>query len=344
MATSMFQLAEELGYEDKMRLAGFLEALIAEERAVIADAGFVPDHCPRCGSGHLVRKGHGGDGSQRWMCRGCGRTFSARTMGLLGYSKLGPEVWARFVRCELSGCSLREDARACDVCLRTAWFMRIRLCEAMQRCLPEFRHGPGIGMEADGTYLTESLKGNRARARAKMPRKAHSSGHCVHSRGISSGKVCIACAANSLGDCHLRICGRGRPTDAGLAAALDGMVDGSFVATDGHQGYARVLPGLGAAGIESEPGAHGRLGMVNALHQRLKGWLQRFHGVSTRWLDHYLAWFCWTEMARHSDMDAEEMLSGQAAQGRYALTRSDAVARPQPFWSWWEGRSMSTVV
>ncbi len=43
MATSMFQLAEELGYEDKIRLAGFLEALIAEERAVIADAGFVPD-------------------------------------------------------------------------------------------------------------------------------------------------------------------------------------------------------------------------------------------------------------------------------------------------------------
>ena len=83
--------------------------------------------------------------------------------------------------------------------------------------------------------------------------------------------------------------------------------------------------------------------MVNALHQRLKGWLQRLHGVPTRWLNHYLAWFCWTEMARHSDMDAEEMLSGQAAQGRYALTRSDAVARPQPFWSWWEGRSMSTV-
>lgn len=69
MATSMFQLAEELGYEDEIRLAGFLEALIAEERAVIADTGFVPDHCPRCGPGHLVRKGHGGDGSQRWMCR-----------------------------------------------------------------------------------------------------------------------------------------------------------------------------------------------------------------------------------------------------------------------------------
>ena len=188
MATSMFQLAEELSYENKTRLAGCLEGLIAKERMAIADRGFVPDRGPRCGSAKTVRKGHGRDGSQRWMRRGCGRTFSARTMGLLGYSELGPEVWVRSVRCELSGCSLREDARACDVCLRTAWFMRIRLCEAMQRCLPEFRHGPGIGMEADGTYLAESLKGNLARARAEMLRKAHSSGHCVHERGISSGK------------------------------------------------------------------------------------------------------------------------------------------------------------
>ena len=315
MATSIFQLAERLSYEDKVRLAGFLEGLIAEERAAIADAGFVPERCPRCGSAEIVRKGHGRDGSQRWMCRGCGRTFSARTMGLLGCSKLDAATWSRFVRCELSGCSLRRDAEECHVCLKTAWFMRIRLCEAMERCVPEFRHGASVSVEADGTCLTESLKGNRKRARLKMPREAHDSGHCVHERGISSGKVCIACAANSLGDCWLGICGRGLPA---LGASA-------------HRG---VDP-------KSDPGA---LGMVNALHQRLKGWLGRFHGVSTRWLDHYLAWFRWTEMARHSDMDAEEMLSGQAAQGHYWLTRSDAISRPQPLWSWWEGADVSTEV
>ena len=49
-------------------------------------------------------------------------------------------------------------------------------------------------------------------------------------------------------------------------------------------------------------------------------------------------------MARHSDMDAEEMLSGQAAQGHYWLTRSGANSRPQPLWSWWEGADVSTEV
>lgn len=30
---------------------------------------------------------------------------------------------------------------------------------------------------------------------------------------------------------------------------------------------------------------------VNAYHSRLKEWLQRFHGVATKYLDNYLGWF-----------------------------------------------------
>ena len=54
MATSIFQLAERLSYEDKVRLARCLEGLIAEERAAIADAGFAPERCPHCGCASLV--------------------------------------------------------------------------------------------------------------------------------------------------------------------------------------------------------------------------------------------------------------------------------------------------
>ena len=30
---------------------------------------------------------------------------------------------------------------------------------------------------------------------------------------------------------------------------------------------------------------------VNAYHSRLKAWIRRFHGVYTKYLDHYLGWF-----------------------------------------------------
>lgn len=34
--------------------------------------------CPRCGEGWTVRDGHA-RGQPRWLCRGCGRSFGART-------------------------------------------------------------------------------------------------------------------------------------------------------------------------------------------------------------------------------------------------------------------------
>ena len=29
---------------------------------------------------------------------------------------------------------------------------------------------------------------------------------------------------------------------------------------------------------------------ANAYHSRLKGWMRRFHGVATKYLEHYLGW------------------------------------------------------
>lgn len=92
------------------------------------------------------------------------------------------------------------------------------------------------------------------------------------------------CGANDLGDSFCRLAGRGRPTDAELEASLEGLGACERVPTDGHSGYARVLPGLGVPPTTRRPPPRqtGSLGMVNALHQRLKQFLGRFAGVSTR--------------------------------------------------------------
>ena len=60
---------------------------------------------------------------------------------------------------------------------------------------------------------------------------------------------------------------------------------------------ARELGAQGAAAHDAAPAseAAGSLGMVNALHQRLKQFLGRFAGVLTRRLGYYLAWFGWAE-------------------------------------------------
>lgn len=155
------------------------------------------------------------------------------------------------------------------------------------------------------------------------------------------------CGANDLGGSFCGLAGRGGPTDAGLAGALAGLGPCAGVSTDGRAAYARVLPEIGAASHDAGPAseAAGRLGMAGALHRRLKRFLGRFAGVSTRRLAHYLAWFEWAEQVRRSGSRPAGVMSGQAAAGRYESTRAALFAAPQPFWEYWERQaSMSTLV
>ena len=129
--------------------------------------------------------------------------------------------------------------------------------------------------------------------------------------------------------------------------AVGDLGAGTRVATDAHQGYGRVLPALGIAehaatrtGLQKD----GELGMVNALHQRLSIFLAGFHGVSTKWLDHYLSWFMWLEQARRSDADRLRTLSGQSASGSYEHTRRQMIDRPQPFWDYWEKQTATSML
>ena len=328
----ILQAVEGMGREEKEALIEELKALVFAE---LDGPRGNPGECPRCGHAHVVRKGRNRDGSQRWRCEGCRRTFCARTFGLMARSKLPRGKWARLVELTVDRASVARCAGELGVTTFTAWFMRMRLCEAMKRSMPA---PPENGSwQLDGTYYDESLKGLRGEA---MPRAAHPTGHDVHERGISNMKVCVVCGVEAGGGCFCELCDRGRPTDAALLSSLQGRVGrGAAVTTDGHQAFGRVLEALGVArhdGVDRAAEADGRLKAVNELHGRLDRFLERFHGVSTRWLQRYLWWFEWVERARRTRSDARSALAEVAAAGTYVWTRAELLGCDRPFFEYWE--------
>ena len=160
-------------------------------------------------------------------------------------------------------------------------------------------------------------------------------------------KVAVVTVIDDLGDCTAVLAARGRPgaeqIRAGLAPAC---VAGSEVSTDMHSSYAAPLAEAGAASRNRYGAADAgedELGMVDALHERLRGLLWRFRGVSTRRLQRCLWWFCWEERARRSDASREAMLRSHVANGSYESTRRDLEGEPRPFWDYWESRDESDV-
>jgi len=342
----VLQGALALPRQEKESLIGELRAAVFEETAALPESE--PQRCPRCGHAHVVSKGHDRDGGRRWLCRGCGRTFSARTGGVLALSKLGADRWCDFVEGMVCGESLRELAKRCGVCLKTSWYMRMRVCSVMASRLAPFRCDRGTSVQIDEKYPSESLKGNRARARVAMPRAPHANGHGVTKLGLSKEKACVLTGVNDLGDCFCRLVGRGKAGKREVEAGIAGVpLAGASVSTDGLDSYVAPLSRAGVLAhnrYNSKAASEDELGMVNALHSRLESFLRPFNGVSTRRLPHYLDWFCWEEQARRSDATRVGMLSPQVANGTTDLRIRGMWDVPQPFFDYWGGRVWSEVV
>ena len=110
MDPMILQQIKKMGIAEKRELLERLKALIAKKMAGSALAG-TPKRCPRCKSVSFYRKGHDACGLQRWKCRSCGRTFSARTRSVLAMLKLTAATWAAYAKGTLAGMSLKGACR-----------------------------------------------------------------------------------------------------------------------------------------------------------------------------------------------------------------------------------------
>lgn len=146
---------------DVIRTAAFDDA---------AGSAYEIERCPRCGSVAVVKKGKSKNGEQRYLCRGCGRTFGMGSERILGTSRFPKETWMAYAECfvlilPLCGCATR-----CRVCLKTACTMCCRLIACLSAYSSWFRAGRGCGCELDETYFPESFKGNHAKGSFTIPR------------------------------------------------------------------------------------------------------------------------------------------------------------------------------
>ncbi len=333
LTTLARQFLPQMEPEERAEALMSLKKMIDEEFFNLA-LGVQPERpetaCPRCGSWHVVKKGRDGDGGQRYLCRSCTRTFTARTNKVFATTKLDRATWMKFAECHVDVLSLRESAERCGVSLKTAFFMRHRVLECIAQNMPAFRSAAGDGMEVDECYLRESFKGNRKNAECGIPRKAHH-----RPEGIDQyEQICVLTGVNDAGDFFFEMAGRGNITEERAAAYLEGKVaSGAIVATDGAKAYRKPLRSLDVRRHEASPSGAHAINRVNNLHSRIMEFIDGFHGVATRRLWNYLAWFKWIWSFRRG-RTAEQTASlvvKQVGASSYRTTWRNYRRTPYPF-------------
>lgn len=292
------------------------------------------ESCPRCGSAHFVKRGKDANGSQRYLCKRCRRSFTASTQSVLATTKLDRSVWMRFAECHIDMLPLRESAQRCGVCLKTAFFMRHRILEAIKVTIPSFRAAAGDDVQMDECFIPESFSGNRKSSICGIPRKPR---HRKSARDQRES-ICVLVGVNDANDIFYEMTGRGTMNEEeALNVLVDKFESGAIVSTDGAKSYKKVLKKLDVRKHNATLAKEHAINHVNSVHSRLKEFIDHFHGVATRRLDNYLAWFkwMWSFKTQRTSREAIELMLRQVAENPYKTTWSHYKTTPYPFYEYW---------
>jgi transposase-like protein len=245
--------------------------------------------CPHCNCMEVVKHGKRKN-IQRYRCDDCHRTFSSVTGTFLQWTKKSFFTWKTFIKCMMEGHSVRKSAKLCKCSTKTAFVWRHKVLDALSQYQSSQPRMKGI-VEADDTFFPLSYKGSKPKGRS-----AHRRGTPAKKRGTSSEKVCVSCAVERSGQVYSRVSSLGRPTTKALKQVFRKRISKrTVVCTDNDRAYVSYCKQSSFKYIQVPNGIRTldtyHVQNINSYHSRLKGFIARFKGVATKYLNNYLVWF-----------------------------------------------------
>lgn len=271
--------------------------------------------CVHCGSTHFVKNGKDRKGNVRYICRDCGKSFTALTDTTLCGTRKTADAWKAYVENLLEGRSLEQCAKRCGISTRTAFTWRHKILTTLSE--HSFDHEYSGLMELDEMFVRVSYKGNHTKSKDfVMPRAPHKRGNDGRdATNKNNSKVSVVCVAERGKGFSATIPCRGFINQTLLETLFnDKLSDESVVMTDGLRAYKQfldttnaqhiILPRFGGNATQARVVGPYHLNNVNALHSRFRSFLTPYKGVSTKFLSNYLALFLWLENHKGADNKA----------------------------------------
>ena len=227
--------------------------------------------CVYCSGKHIVKNGTRKDGVQTYICRDCGKSFSASSNSITSRTRKKISIWAKYLKCMIDKKTLNESADECGISLRTAFVWRHKILDAIKE-VAEKTYLEGV-VEADETFFNVSYKGNHSKSNTfTMPRKAHKRGGSVHTKGLCS----TLCTDHE-------------------KAYLD-------FAKKKQINLIQMKVECNTLDVNNRMFGIQR---INAYHSRLQGFIKKFHGVATKYLDNYIVW---NDIVQNNHINTLELL------------------------------------
>lgn len=272
------------------------------------------EFCPVCNDTHIVRNGHRKDGTQKFLCRNCGKAFGITTNSIMAGTKKDLAVWSKYISCMQDGLTIEASAEKCGINKNTSFTWRHKILDALQNMAGGVTLS-GV-VEADETFTALSYKGNHKRSHNfKMPRRPHKRGHDIYGNVGMNEYACIPCAVTREGLSIARVSNVGNISSERLSDFFHGRIaENSVVVSDKNHIYRRFAEAnnLALVGIRHGKGSDGiySMGHINNYHSQLKRFINhRFNGVSTKYLNNYIVWHNFINWAKGTSKEKNKIFT-----------------------------------
>lgn len=250
-------------------------------------------YCPYCKSIHIVKEGKLNN-HQRYKCKDCHHYFSQYNNTIFYTTKKEIDLWKQYIDLMFEFKSLKKISKELNICIQTSFKWRHKILTLINKlCMNDKLSGI---VEIDETFIRESQKGNRNLNR--LPRnKTHGKFSKIkNKRGLSSDQAGVLVAIDRNNNIISKFYGLGKITDTQIYNILHNKIDkNSILITDGYVPYKSFAFD---ENFEIKQCISGRpiskmyhINNCNSYHSYLKEFLKKFKGISTKYIDEYLAWF-----------------------------------------------------
>lgn len=281
----------ELTFLQRIELVETVSQLDEEQQVNdLAELAFAEDaHCPHCQHRDLGTKGHDKSGVIRYICRNCRRTFNAfHNTPLFGLHRRDRIL--SNAQQMIEGQTIRRTAKNIGVSASCAFKFRHRMLEHFHD--QEDHHLSGV-VEIDEMLFCYSRKGDRHLAERDLQLTDGS----IQDRTEKPFISVVTCRDHENHELDF-IGGFGRVDALILNFELHQVIASNALlvsrpsrsiqvfAKHAHLRHVRLNTADDTYGVNpiSMEG-------VSSYEQRFLGWMERFKGVATKYLNHYLGWY-----------------------------------------------------
>ena len=282
--------------------------------------------CPNCGSLKFVKCGHQ-NGVQRYKCS-CGKTFCSKALSLNYYSKVDLDTWLKVIDYEISGLTLTEISYYLRLSVTTCFRMRHKLYNACSIYLENIKLQGQT--EIDCSYIKINLKGTKPN---KMPRKSKKNGRGSTYSGISHHKVCIIVGLDEHDNHFMKVAGLGSESFEKYSKFTSNFEKSSILISDSKACIHQFANHLNISDdiIKSIPNDKNyttengnNIQSLNEFSKCIADIIRKYHGVSIRHLDGYLAFQSLKKMIHYRntrDNEANAFITNLTNEAKPKLTK-----------------------